>query len=75
LLGFLSPPSAHSPNADELNTLYWVMLVVGIVLVIGVNGALLAMVMRFRAARGREPRSSPPPASSGSWRSSPSSSV
>jgi heme/copper-type cytochrome/quinol oxidase subunit 2 len=32
------------------------MLVVGIVLVIGVNGALLAMVMRFRAARGREPR-------------------
>ena len=32
------------------------MLVIGIVLLIGINGALLAMVMRFRSARGREPR-------------------
>jgi cytochrome c oxidase subunit 2 len=56
LLGFLSPPSAHSPNADDLNTLYWVMLVIGIVLLLAINGALLALVMRFRSARGREPR-------------------
>src|SRR5262245_14486965 len=32
------------------------MLVVGILLLIAINGALLALVMRFRAARGREPR-------------------
>jgi heme/copper-type cytochrome/quinol oxidase subunit 2 len=56
LLGLLSPQSAHSPSADDLNTLYWVMLAIGIVLLIGINGALLAMVMRFRSARGREPR-------------------
>jgi cytochrome c oxidase subunit 2 len=56
LLAFLSPPGGHSPNADDLNTLYWVMLVIGVILLIAVNGALLAMVGRFRAARGREPR-------------------
>jgi cytochrome c oxidase subunit II len=56
LLAFLSPPGGHSPNADDLNTLYWVMLVVGIVLLIAINGALLGLVMRFRSERGREPR-------------------
>jgi cytochrome c oxidase subunit II len=56
LLGFLSPPSAHSPNADDLNTLYWVMLVIGLVLLIAINGALVAMVLRLRSERGRQPR-------------------
>jgi cytochrome c oxidase subunit 2 len=56
LLGFLSPPSGHSPNADDLNTLYSVMLVIGVVLLVAINAALVAIVMRFRAARGREPR-------------------
>jgi cytochrome c oxidase subunit 2 len=56
LLALLSPQGGHSPNADDLNTLYWVMLVVGVLLLLGINGALLAMVMRFRSARGREPR-------------------
>src|SRR5215204_3403517 len=32
------------------------MLVVGIVLLLGINGALFALVMRFRSARGRQPR-------------------
>jgi heme/copper-type cytochrome/quinol oxidase subunit 2 len=52
----LSPPGGHSPNADDLNTLYWVMLIAGIVLLVAINGALLALVMRFRRARGRQPR-------------------
>jgi heme/copper-type cytochrome/quinol oxidase subunit 2 len=39
-----------------MNTLYWVMLVVGLVLLVAINLALVAMVMRFRSARGREPR-------------------
>jgi cytochrome c oxidase subunit II len=56
LLAFLSPPGGHSPNADDLNTLYWVMLVIGLILLIAINGALLALVMRFRSERGREPR-------------------
>jgi cytochrome c oxidase subunit 2 len=56
LLGFLSPPSGHSPNADDLNTLYWVMLVIGLLLLVAINGALIAVAMRFRSARGREPR-------------------
>ena len=56
MLGFLSPQSAHSPNAGDLNTLYWVMLVIGLVLLVAINGALIALAMRFRSARGREPR-------------------
>jgi cytochrome c oxidase subunit 2 len=56
LLAFLSPPDGHSPNADDLNTLYWVMLVVGLFLLVAINGALVALVMRFRSERGREPR-------------------
>jgi cytochrome c oxidase subunit II len=56
LLALLSPQSGHSPNADDLNTLYWVMLVIGLILLIAINGALVALVMRFRSARGRKPR-------------------
>jgi cytochrome c oxidase subunit 2 len=56
LLALLSPPGGHSPNADDLNTLYWVMLVLGIVLLIAINGAVLGLVMRFRSERGRQPR-------------------
>ena len=56
MLALLSPPGGHSPNADDINTLYLVMLVVGIVLLLGINGALFALVMRFRSARGRQPR-------------------
>jgi cytochrome c oxidase subunit II len=52
----LGPETAHSPNADDLNTLYWVLLVIGGILVVVINLALIAVVMRFRAARGLEPR-------------------
>jgi cytochrome c oxidase subunit II len=52
----LGPETAHSPNADDLNTLYWVLLVIAGVLVIAINGALIALAVRFRANRGREPR-------------------
>jgi cytochrome c oxidase subunit II len=56
LLAVLSPLDGHSPNADDLNTLYWVMLVVGLLLLVAINGALVALVMRFRSERGRQPR-------------------
>jgi len=56
LLALIGPHAAHSPNADDMNTLYWVMLVIGLVLLVAINLALVAMVMRFRSARGRLPR-------------------
>jgi cytochrome c oxidase subunit II len=56
LLALIGPHAAHSPNADDMNTLYWVMLVIGLVLLVAINLALVAMIMRFRSARGREPR-------------------
>jgi len=56
LLALIGPHAAHSPNAHDMNTLYWVMLVIGLVLLVSINLALVAMVMRFRSERGREPR-------------------
>lgn len=56
MLALIGPHAAHSPNADDMNTLYWVMLAMGVVLLVAFNLALAAVVMRFRAARGREPR-------------------
>lgn len=50
------PESAHSPNAEDLNALYWVLLAVAVVLAVAINGALVALALRHRAARGREPR-------------------
>ena len=37
-----------------MNALYWVMLVIVIGLVIVINGALIALVIRYRSGRGRE---------------------
>jgi heme/copper-type cytochrome/quinol oxidase subunit 2 len=52
----IGPHTAHSPNAQDLNTLYWVMLAIGVVLLVGINAALIGLVMRFRSERGRQPR-------------------
>ena len=51
----LGPETAHSPNAEEIRTLYWVLLAVAVIVVVVVNLALLGLIGRFRAARGREP--------------------
>jgi cytochrome c oxidase subunit II len=56
LIALLSPESGHSPNADDLNTLYWVMIALGAILLVAINLALIGIVARFRGARGREPR-------------------
>jgi cytochrome c oxidase subunit II len=50
-----APEEAHSPNADDATSAYWVMFVVGAVVIAAVNLALIAAVVRFRARRGREP--------------------
>ena len=55
----LTPTEAHSPNAEEIRTTYWVMLVLATLLAILAIGGLLAAYRRFRV-RGhrdlREPR-------------------
>lgn len=52
----LGPETAHSPNADDLNALYWVMLLVGGVLFLVINAALIGLALRYRAKRGAQPR-------------------
>lgn len=47
--------TAHSPNAQDITTIVWVMLALAAVIVIAVNAALILSVVRFHAARGREP--------------------
>ena len=51
----LGPPEPHSPNAETINTTYWVGLIVAVLLIGLINAALIAAVVRFRARRGREP--------------------
>jgi cytochrome c oxidase subunit II len=48
------PEPGRSPNADDTTTVYWVMFVLAVVIVVAVNAALIAAVVRFRARRGRE---------------------
>jgi cytochrome c oxidase subunit II len=52
----ISPEPAHSPQADEMTTLYWIGLVVIVLLGVAINGALLYAILRFRSERGAEPR-------------------
>jgi cytochrome c oxidase subunit II len=51
----LSPAEPHSPNAEDMNTAYWAMVIVGIVLLVVINAALLLAVLCFRARRERRP--------------------
>lgn len=48
------PETAHSPNAEDMNTLYWVALAVVAVLGLAINGALIAAIARGRGSE--EPR-------------------
>lgn len=51
----LGPEEAHSPNAESIRSAYWVMLVVTVAVLIAVNAALIAAIVKFRERRGREP--------------------
>jgi len=51
----LAPDSPHSPNAGDMHTAYWVMLVLAILLAVAINVALIGAVVRFRERRGRVP--------------------
>ncbi|MEA2340045.1 MAG: cytochrome c oxidase subunit [Solirubrobacteraceae bacterium] len=49
---FWTPESGGSPNADRIDTLYKLVLVVAAVVFIGVEGALLYSLFKFRARKG-----------------------
>ena len=53
----IAPEEAVSPNADEMRTAYWVMLVVSIAVAAALIGGLLMAARRFRASGAdAEPR-------------------
>ena len=51
----LAPPEPHSPNADAIHSSYIVMIVITFAVILVINGALIAAIMRFRERRGHEP--------------------
>jgi cytochrome c oxidase subunit II len=53
--GWVTPEHGGSPNADDINNLYKLVLYVAIVVFVGVEGALVYSVVRFRKRRGRVP--------------------
>jgi cytochrome c oxidase subunit II len=48
-----SPESGGSPNADDIDWLYWATMAVAIVVFVGVEGVLLYSVIKFKAKKGR----------------------
>ena len=51
---FLSPQPAGTPGASSANTLYWIVLVVGVVAAVAINLALFRAIKRNRARRGTQ---------------------
>jgi len=47
-----SPESGGSPQADKIDTLYWLVMVVAIIVFLGVEGALFYSLFKFRARKG-----------------------
>jgi cytochrome c oxidase subunit 2 len=47
-----SPESGGSPNANRIDTLYWIVFAVGVVVFIGVEGVLAYTLIKFRARKG-----------------------
>ncbi len=52
----ISPEPAHSPQAEEITTLYWIGLVVVGALAVAINAALVLAIRRYRSERGAQPR-------------------
>lgn len=51
----LTPESGGSPNADDIDTLYKVILGVAIIVFVGVEGALIYTLVKFKARKGAVP--------------------
>jgi cytochrome c oxidase subunit 2 len=53
--GFITPKSGGSPNADQIASLYKIVLYIAAVVFVIVEGALVYSVYRFRAKKNRHP--------------------
>jgi cytochrome c oxidase subunit 2 len=53
LAGILLPENGASPNADDIAELYALILVMAVIVFVGVEGALLWFLFKFKAGRGR----------------------
>lgn len=51
-LSFFTPESGGSPNADNIDSLYKIILVIALVIFIAVVGALAYALVKFRARKG-----------------------
>jgi len=51
-LAFFTPLSGGSPNANQINSLYKIELVVAIIIFVAVEGALLYALVKFRKRKG-----------------------
>jgi cytochrome c oxidase subunit 2 len=51
----LSPESGGSPNANDIDTLYWFVFGVALIVFLGVEGVLLYSVFKFKARKGAVP--------------------
>ena len=54
-LAFFTPQSGGSPNADQIDNLYKILLVIALVIFVAVMGAMTYALVRFRARRGVVP--------------------
>jgi cytochrome c oxidase subunit 2 len=52
---FWSPESGGSPNADSIDTLYWLLFALSVIVFVAVEGALIYSLVRFRARKGAVP--------------------
>jgi cytochrome c oxidase subunit II len=52
LANFILPEHGASPNADRINTLYTIVLVLAAIVFFGVEGALIYSLFKFRARKG-----------------------
>ncbi len=51
-LAFFTPQSGGSPNANDIDSLYKITLVIALIIFIAVEGALVYALVRFRARKG-----------------------
>jgi cytochrome c oxidase subunit 2 len=51
-LAFFTPQSGGSPNANDIDSLYKILLVIALVIFFAVSGALIYALVRFRARKG-----------------------
>lgn len=52
---FLSPENGGSPNADSINSLYWILFILSCIVFAAVEGALIYALVKYRARKGAVP--------------------